>query len=267
MPGVPHEMMYLVEEEALPRLKKQFSLDSIIHQTILTAGIGESFLAEAISSVEDAMPSNIKLAYLPKLGQVRLRLSGYGGDEAALKREIQAYADKIISLVGTYVVATEDVPFEKAVLNLMAEKGLTLSLAESCTGGYLSHLFTQHPGSSAVFLGGGVTYSNALKVKLLGVSEDTLNDFGAVSEQTVKEMANGALENFRSDFSIAISGVAGPDGGTENKPVGTVWIAVASKNKTVARKFQLGNRRIQNIERASINALLILFHILKEEHC
>lgn len=266
MPGVPHEMMYLLEEEVLPRLKEQYKIDSIVHRTILTAGIGESFLAEKIAAIEDALPAYIKLAYLPRLGQVRLRLSAYGGNEAELQEEIQQYIDKILQAVGEYVVSTEDKALERAILDFMKERGLTLSVAESCTGGYLSHLFTQHEGSSAVFLGGGVTYSNELKTRMLGVSPETIAAFGAVSEETVEKMAQGSLHNFGSDFSVAISGIAGPGGGTREKPVGTVWVAIAGKNRVVSKRYQFGSRRLQNIERAAINALVLLFHILKEEH-
>jgi nicotinamide-nucleotide amidase len=265
MPGVPFEMMYLVEEEVLPRLKQKFSLDSIVHRTILTAGIGESFLAEKIASIEDSLPAHIKLAYLPKLSQVRLRLSAYGGNEMELKAEIEGYVHQLVSVLGNYVVATEDKPLEKSILDFMEERGLTLSVAESCTGGYLSHLFTQHAGSSAVFLGGGVTYSNDLKIKLLSVSPQILEEFGAVSDNTVREMAAGAMKNFASNYSIAISGIAGPGGGTEDKPVGTVWVAVAGPKGIVTKKYQFGSRRTQNIERAAINALTLLFHILKED--
>ncbi|MBC7913945.1 MAG: competence/damage-inducible protein A [Pyrinomonadaceae bacterium] len=266
MPGVPFEMMYLVEEEVLPRLKKRFNLDSIVHRTILTAGIGESFLAETIADIEESLPVHLKLAYLPKLSQVRLRLSAYGGDELQLNAEIQLYMSKIVDKLGEFVVATEDITIEKAILDYMGERNLTLSVAESCTGGYLSHIFTQHPGSSTVFLGGAVTYSNDLKVKILDVSEQIILQYGAVSEETVKEMACGALSKFNSDYAIAISGIAGPDGGTPDKPLGTVWISVAGKKKIVAKKFQFGSRRLQNIERASVSALTLLFHILKEEH-
>lgn len=265
MPGVPFEMMYLVEEEVLPRVKQRFQLDAIVHRTILTAGIGESFLAEAISEIEESLPPHIKLAYLPKLGQVRLRLSAYGGNEEFLSLEIETYVDKISSAISEYVVTTEDKPLEKAILDYMQERKLTLSLAESCTGGYLSHIITQHPGSSDVFLGGGVTYSNDLKTKLLGVSQHTLKEFGAVSEETVKEMAQGALKSFNSHYSVAVSGVAGPGGGSIEKPVGTVWIAVACTGKVVAKKYQFGSRRTQNIERATVNALVLLFNILKED--
>jgi len=258
--------MYLMEERVLPMLKTRFQLDSIVHQTILTAGLGESFLAEAISEIEESLPLHIKLAYLPKLGQVRLRLSAYGGNESTLKSEIQQYVEKIIGRLGHHVVAVEDKPLEKAILDFMQSRDLTLSLAESCTGGFVSHLLTQHAGSSAVFLGAAITYSNDLKMKMLNVSEDTLAQEGAVSEETVKEMACGALNNFHSDYAIAISGIAGPGGGTKTKPVGTIWIAVAGKKKVITKKFQFGNRRLQNIERAAVNALLLLFHILQEEH-
>lgn len=266
MPGVPFEMMYLVEDLLIPKLKQRFKLDSIVHRTILTAGVGESFLAESISDIENSLPDYIKLAYLPKLGQVRLRLSAYGGEAGKLKSEIDTYIEQLVSKLGNAVVAMEDIPLEKAILDYMNERQLKLSLAESCTGGYLSQMLTQHAGSSNVYLGGAVTYSNDLKIKMLDVSADTLEQYGAVSEETVREMALGALSTFRSDYAIAISGVAGPGGGTEEKPVGTVWIAVAGNQKVSAKKYQLGNRRVQNIERAAVNALLLLFHILNEEH-
>ena len=266
MPGVPFEMKYLVEEEVLPRLRKELQLNSIVHCTILTAGLGESFLAERISSIEDSLPEHIKLAYLPNLGQVRLRLSAYGGNEVSLRAEIQVYVDEIVNILEEYVVATEDIALEKAILDLMEQKCLTLSVAESCTGGFLSHLFTQHAGSSAVFLGGGVTYANELKIKILDVSPDTINEYGAVSEEVVKEMACGSLNKFISNYAIAISGIAGPGGGTVEKPVGTVWVAVAGKKRVITKKFLFGGRRRQNIERAAISAMTLLFHILKEEH-
>lgn len=265
LPGVPFEMMYLVEEEVLPRIKSFFKLDSIVHYTILTAGLGESFLAERIAYIEDSLPSHIKLAYLPKLGQVRLRLSAYGGSEDVLRAEMETFADKIVSELGNFVVSREDKPLEKAIMDLMESRSLQLSVAESCTGGHLSHLLTQHSGSSKVFVGGGVTYSNQLKTSVLGVAESTLRDYGAVSEQTVREMAIGALKNFGSDYSIAISGIAGPDGGTEAKPVGTVWVAVAGKESVVTKMFSFGGRRIQNIERSSVNALILLFQILSKQ--
>ncbi len=250
----------------LPRIKNRFKLVSIVHYNILTAGIGESFLAEMIAPVEDSLPSHIKLAYLPKLGQVRLRLSAYGDNEEKLREEVMLFASRIAGLAGEYIVTTEDVPLEKAIMDFMEARQLTLSLAESCTGGYLAHLLTQHPGSSASFLGGAVSYSNVLKERMLNVSAATLASYGAVSEQTVREMARGALNNFGTDYAIAVSGVAGPGGGSVEKPVGTVWVAVSSKQKELVQKFSFGNRRTQNIERAAVNALILLFKLLKEEN-
>lgn len=264
MPGVPFEMMYLMEEEVIPKLKSIFKLPKIIHRTILTVGEGESYLAERIADIEDSLPAYIKLAYLPKLGSVRLRLSGHGDDEAVLSAEIDKYAAEIVERVGDFVAAQEDIPLEKAILNYMDQKDLTLSVAESCTGGYLSHLITQHAGSSKVFLGGAVSYSNGLKESVLGVKHNTLEQFGAVSEETVVEMAEGALVNFKSDFAVAITGIAGPDGGTPDKPVGTVWIAAASAKKTIKRKFVFGNKRLQNIERSATSALYLLNILLKD---
>ncbi len=264
MPGVPHEMKYMMEESVIPKLKSSLTLPVIIHKTILTVGEGESFLAQRIADIEDSLPSHIKLAYLPKLGQVRLRLSGYGDDEATLKKEVEVFADKIIERVTNVVAATEDIPVEKAILNYMESKGLTLSVAESCTGGYISHLFTQHPGSSKVFFGGAISYSYELKEHILGVKSETLKEFGAVSEETVTEMVKGALLNFKSDYALAVTGIAGPDGGTPEKPVGTVWIAVATTNKIVVKKSTFSNKRLQNIERSAITALNMLNTLLHE---
>ncbi len=265
MPGVPFEMKYLMEDEIIPRIKERFEMPFIFHQNILTAGLGESFLAEQIADIENALPAYIKLAYLPKLGQVRLRLSASGTNEAQIRTDVAYYTKQIVERVEKYVVLTEDLPFEKAVLNLMDKHHLTLSLAESCTGGYVSHLFTQHPGSSSVFQGGAVTYSNDLKQLVLGVSEATLAAFGAVSEQTAKEMAQGALRNFKTDYAVAITGIAGPDGGTPEKPVGMVWIAVASKTEVKTKMFKFASQRFQNIERSAMAALMMLFLQLKQD--
>lgn len=265
MPGVPFEMKYLMEDEIIPRIKERFEMPFIFHQNILTAGLGESFLAEQIADIESALPAYIKLAYLPKLGQVRLRLSASGTNEAQILTDVAYYTKQIVERVEKYVVLTEDLPFEKAVLNLMDKYQLTLSLAESCTGGYVSHLFTQHPGSSSVFQGGAVTYSNDLKQLVLGVSETTLAAYGAVSEQTAREMAQGAVKNFRTDYAVAITGIAGPDGGTPEKPVGMVWIAVARKTEVKAKMFKFASQRFQNIERSAMAALMMLFLQLKQD--
>ncbi|WP_295715342.1 competence/damage-inducible protein A [Mucilaginibacter sp.] len=264
MPGVPFEMMYMMEGEVLPKIMANFKLPSIIHTTLLTVGEGESFLAERIADIENELPPYIKLAYLPKLGQVRLRLSAFGEDEESLQKQVDIFAGKIIERIGAVFVVDKDIALEKAILDKMTERGLTLSIAESCTGGYISHLFTQHPGSSKVFLGGGVTYSNGLKEHILGVKHQTIEQFGAVSEQTVKEMVDGALLNFKSDFAISVTGVAGPDGGTVDKPVGTVWIAVSGMGKMLIKKYTFGNKRQQNIERSAVMALSMLNTLLTE---
>ena len=263
MPGVPFEMMYLMEEEILPRLQSLFELPFIYHKTILTGGIGESFLAQEIEAIEDSLPEYIKLAYLPKLGQVRLRLSATGLDEVALKIEVDEYAKQLIEKVRTFVIAEEDIPMEGAVLQLMEQENLTFSTAESCTGGYIAHLLTQVPGSSKSFEGGAVTYSYDLKQIILGVQADTLATYGAVSEETVKEMALGASKRFKTDYAVAVSGIAGPGGGTADKPVGTVWIAVAHGDQVEAKLFKFGERRIQNIERSAAAALNMLFTQVK----
>jgi nicotinamide-nucleotide amidase len=265
MPGVPFEMMYMMEDLVIPKIKETFKLPNIYHHTILTAGIGESILAEKIADIEDSLPEHIKLAYLPKLGLVRLRLSGSGPDANALINEISSFSNQIIKQISEYVITERDIAIEKAILDFMELKQLTLATAESCTGGYISHLITQHAGSSRVFLGGAVSYSNNLKESMLGVSNQIITNYGAVSEETVREMALGAKNNYQSDYSISVSGIAGPDGGSIEKPVGTVWIAVAGKNKILCKKFTFGNKRAQNIERASISALTLLFKLLKEE--
>jgi nicotinamide-nucleotide amidase len=196
------------------------------------------------------------------LGQVRLRLSAFGEDQESLQKQVDGFAGKIIERIGVVFVIDQDIALEKAILDKMAAKGLTLSVAESCTGGYLSHLFTQHAGSSKVFLGGGVTYSNELKESILGVKHETIDKYGAVSEETAKEMVEGALLNFRSDFAISVTGIAGPDGGTIDKPVGTVWIAVAGGQKMLIKKYTFGNKRRQNIERSAVMALSMLNTLL-----
>lgn len=264
MPGVPHEMMYMMEQQVIPKITATFTLPAIVHKTILTVGEGESFLAERIADIEDSLPAHIKLAYLPKLGQVRLRLSAYGDQKEALKAEVAQYAQILLDRIGNIVVAEDDIPLEKALLDKMEARGQSLSVAESCTGGYLSHLFTQHAGSSNVFLGGAVSYSNGLKESILGVKPETLSQYGAVSAETAAEMVEGAIKKFKSDYAIAVTGIAGPGGGTPDKPVGTVWIAVASTAKTVVKKFTFSSKRLQNIERSAISALGMLNTLLNE---
>ncbi len=263
MPGVPYEMKNIMSSSVIPMIKREFNLPAVYHRTILTAGVGESFLAETLARVEDSLPFYIKLAYLPKLGSVRLRLSTLEHASPEIIAELDSYVDKIVSIIPDYWVAKEDLPIEKIILELMERRSLTLSVAESCTGGAISRSITQHAGSSAVFAGGGIVYSNELKKKLLGVRAETLEAFGAVSEQTVREMAQGAVNNFGTDYSIAVTGIAGPDGGSADKPVGTVWIAVANKTVVIAKQFTFGNKRAQNIDRSVMAAFNMVFRLLK----
>lgn len=264
MPGVPFEMKHIMQEFVIPKLAEMNEGIIIKHESINTAGIGESFLAEQIEKIEEQLPSNIKLAYLPKLGTVRLRLTGYFKNEEE-QSELLKYKAAIINEIKENVVAEEDISLEESVLRKLIANHKTLSTAESCTGGYIGHLMTSIAGSSAAYEGGVISYSYDLKKYTLGVKDETLSVHGAVSKETVEEMVLGALEHFKTDYAIACSGIAGPGGGTEDKPVGTVWIAVASKNKVYSRKFQFGNQRLQNIERTAIQALWMLFRLLREE--
>ncbi|SFC63722.1 nicotinamide-nucleotide amidase [Parapedobacter composti] len=265
MPGVPFEMKHIMQERVLPRLIHVEGRRPLWHHTVLTAGIGESFLAEKIADIEAALPPHIRLAYLPKPGFVRLRLTAAGKDTAALKAETHAIAAAIQQRLGEYFIADEDTSLEALIRDRMQQQGVNLATAESCTGGNIARLITALPGSSAVFEGAAVTYSNATKKALLGVKEETLQRHGAVSEATVREMALGAQARFHVDYAIAVSGIAGPDGGTPEKPVGLVWIAVAGKQQVVARKHLFGQDRAINIERASAAALFMLWQLLNAE--
>jgi len=259
MPGVPYEMKRMMLSEILPRLKQKFSLPAIVHRTILTQGVGESFLSEMIADWENSLAGkNIKLAYLPSPGMVRLRLSTSGGDESVLKRNVD---DKIIELnkiIPQYIYGYEKDKLEEIAGKLLKEKKQTLSLAESCSGGLIAHLITSVPGSSAYFMGGVVSYSNESKTNQLGVKKETLEKHGAVSEETVTEMALGAKDKFNTNWAVATSGIAGPDGGSDEKPVGTVWIAIAGPNGIKTKKFQLGGDRERNIAVTAITALNML---------
>jgi nicotinamide-nucleotide amidase len=263
MPGVPHEMKQMMTAFVLPKLQQTFKTPVIEHLMVRTIGIGESFLAEKIAEWEQALPSHIKLAYLPSLSSVRLRLTGYGSDRALLLQENTAQAEKLKPLIGEYIFGYGDDELEVVIGRTLREKKLTISSAESCTGGYLAHMITSVPGSSSYFMGGVVAYSNEIKTRQLGVAEETLAKFGAVSEQTITEMANGVREKFNTDIGIATSGIAGPDGGTADKPVGTVWIAYADKHKTVTKKIQLSKDRIINIKISSILTLNLIRQNLK----
>lgn len=258
MPGVPHEMKKLVKDFVLPKLSQVFDLPVIYHKLIKTAGIGESWLADLINEWENALPSHIRLAYLPSLGHVKLRLTAFGEDKKALAVEVDQQIQKILPTINNYVYGYNEETLETAVGKLLKNEGKTLALAESCSGGYISHLITAVPGSSQYFQGTVVPYHNALKEQLLGVSSATLAQHGAVSEATVREMALGVKKLFGVDFGLASSGIAGPDGGSPDKPVGTVWIACAGPNFVEAKLLQLTQDRLINIQLTGVAVLNLL---------
>ncbi|UEG48608.1 competence/damage-inducible protein A [Ferruginibacter lapsinanis] len=258
MPGVPHEMKGMMTDDVIALLQKEFTTSHIAHRTLLTAGVGESFLAELIKDFEEALPANIKLAYLPNYGMVRLRLSSIGIDKNTVDHEIDTQFAVLQTLVKDFLVTNEDEPLEKVVGKLLLSKNKTMCTAESCTGGYIAHLITAIPGSSKFYDGSIVSYSYKAKEDLLGVNRSTLETLGAVSDEVVIEMAKGALQNIQSDYTIAVSGIMGPDGGMPDKPVGTVWIAVGNTQKLTVEKFQFRFDRQRNIQLTAASALNLL---------
>ncbi|WP_296699598.1 competence/damage-inducible protein A [Algoriphagus sp.] len=260
MPGVPHEMKKLIKDFVLPKLFELFDLPVIVHQVIKTVGIGESWLSDLIRDWENALPQHIKLAYLPSLGHVKLRLTAFGENKTSLEQEIQEQINLVFPQIKEYIYGYNEETLESAIGKLLKKSNKTLALAESCTGGYVSHLITSVAGSSAYFQGAVVPYHNQFKHSILGVNDETLKEFGAVSEQTVKEMSAGVRKLFNSDFGLASSGIAGPDGGTESKPVGTVWIACAGNGFIETKKLQLTQDRMLNIQLTAV-AVLNLFRI------
>ncbi|MCW3087131.1 MAG: CinA family nicotinamide mononucleotide deamidase-related protein [Sediminibacterium sp.] len=258
LPGVPHEMMWIMTHQFLPLIPDLFDTGFIEHRTLLTAGIGEAFLADMIQELEEALPPHLKLAYLPNYGMVRLRLTGFGTDRFVLAQEIDQRFGLLKEKVREFLVTDEDIPMELVVGKLLKAKGKTLATAESCTGGYIAHLLTAHPGSSAYFTGSVISYDNRIKEKILKVSPETLQSAGAVSEATVQQMARSVLEIMDTDYAIAVSGIMGPDGGTTFKPVGMVWVAVGSKDRIVTKQFNFRFDRRRNIELTATNALNLL---------
>lgn len=258
MPGVPNEMKGMMTDFVLPRLPSMFLLPAVVHRTLLTAGIGESYIADRIKDFEAKLPSHIKLAYLPNFGMVRLRLTAIGKNAAEITSEVEKLFVTLQSKLQDVMVINEDKSLEEAIGILLAKHEKTVATAESCTGGYVAHLITSIPGSSAYFLGGVVSYDNTIKKNVLDVNSEILANYGAVSEETVRQMANGVKQLMQTDYSIAISGIMGPGGGTEEKPVGTVWIAVAGSAETVAQRFHIRYDRERNIEVTAIHALNML---------
>jgi nicotinamide-nucleotide amidase len=256
MPGVPFEMKDMMTTGVIPLLKERFTPPAIIHRTLLTAGAGESFIAERLIDFEAALPPHIKLAYLPNFGLVRLRLTATGAQ--ANENEIQTLFEQLQQLLADIMVTNKDESLEKALADLLREKQRTLAIAESCTGGYISHLITELPGSSSFFMGSIVSYANDIKTGLLRVKNATIAEKGAVSEETVTQMAQGVMKQMGTDYAIATSGIMGPGGGSEAKPVGTVWVAVASKERTEALQFHFRFDRRRNIELTGAQALNML---------
>lgn len=260
MPGVPHEMKRMMTDLVIPKLKQTFQTPTIYHRVIRTAGIGESFLAEKIKDWEDSLPPHIKLAYLPGLGDVKLRLTAIGDNAVEIEKEIDELVSSLQERAGQFIYGYGEDPLEVVIGNSLRERKLTLAVAESCTGGYLTHLITSVPGSSEYFLGSIIPYAYEIKMRQLGVKPETLELHGAVSEETITEMANLVRAKFNTDIGVATSGIAGPGGATPEKPVGTVWIAYSDKHHTVARKLQLSKDRLINIKLAS-NAVLNLIRL------
>jgi nicotinamide-nucleotide amidase len=247
LPGVPHEMKGLIQTEVIPYILRNFNLPAIVHQTAFTFGQGESQLAEMLKDFEPALPPHIKLAYLPNYGMVKLRLTSQGDNKEQVTKELFPYFQKLQELVKEFLVTNKDEGLEIVMGQLLKEKNKTMATAESCTGGYIAHLITSIAGSSAYYKGSVVSYANEVKENVLGVQHTTLQTAGAVSEQTVIQMVKGALKALNTDFALATSGIMGPDGGSDEKPVGTVWIAVGNNSKTETMKLNLRFDRQRNI--------------------
>ncbi len=266
MPGVPHEMQAMMTNDVLQIISERFKSAHIIHQTLLTFGVGESTLADLLQDFENALPAFIKLAYLPNYGMVRLRLSANGVDKSEIEPEVLDQFTVLQELVKGYLVTNEDEPMEKVLGKLLQQKRKTVCTAESCTGGYIAHLLTSLPGCSEFYNGSIISYSYKAKEDLLNVSEKTLLTYGAVSEEVVLEMAKGALQQIKTDYAIAVSGIMGPGGGIKDKPVGTVWIAVGNSEKIITQKLHFRFERQRNIQLTAVNALNMLREfILKKE--
>ncbi|TDS12470.1 competence/damage-inducible protein A [Sphingobacterium paludis] len=265
LPGVPYEMKFLIEHRVLPILRDLSPSTFVYNAHLITVGIGESHLARQIEDIENAMPAFVKLAYLPKLGMVRLRFTAVGTDHSLLKAETDRLASLVATRLGSYVVAQEDISFQEVIVRRFSEKGLRLATAESCTGGNIAAELTAIAGASQMFQGGVVAYANQVKVDVLQVDVATLQTFGAVSEAVVRQMAEGAKRTFDTDYAIATSGVAGPGGGSPEKPVGMVCIAISGKTETIVQTYQFKNDRAINIQRATIAALTMLWNLFQKE--
>jgi nicotinamide-nucleotide amidase len=265
MPGVPYEMKLLMANEIIPRLKKRFHQDIFIrHKTTWVSGYTESMLAMQLSAFEEQLPSFVKLAYLHQPGLIRLRLSAYGSNEQASEQAITEQNEKLHKLIAEHILAEEDKTIEEQTGETLLAKNLTMGTAESCTGGRIAGMLTSVPGSSRYFVGSIVSYSNEVKRHVLGVSHEDLSRYGAVSQPVVEQMASGAIRVLGCDCAVSTSGIAGPDGGTPGKPVGTVWIAAAYKGEVASECHHFTGIREMNIVRASNMALLLLLKLIRK---
>ena len=263
MPGVPHEMKNLMSTYVLPELQTRFSKGVIVHKTILTQGVHESVLAEKLAQWESELPVNIKLAYLPSESRVRLRLSSKGPNEKLLNKFVDAQIEKLHAIIPEFIFGEEKDRLEQKIGEQLLKNNATLATAESCTGGYIAHVITRIPGSSGYYKGSVIAYDNAIKESVLGVKALTLKSFGAVSREVTEEMALGLQKIMNVDYAVATSGIAGPTGGSEEKPVGTIWTAIATSNGVQSVKYQMGTERLWNIKRSASSVLLDLLHILE----
>lgn len=258
MPGVPLEMKHIMSERVLPELAKRFTSQKILHKNIMTYGMPEAILAEVLTEFEAALPRFIRLAYLPSFGIIKLRLTARGKDANELKKAIAEQVSKLYEIIPQIIYGEDEETLEMAIGRLLRKKHATLSTAESCTGGYISHLITTVPGSSDYFIGSVIAYDNIVKTGILNIPQETIMKHGAVSFETSQSMATGVREILETDYSIGITGIAGPAGGTDEKPVGTVWISVASPKSIITEKFVYGFDRMLNIRRSSLAALNML---------
>jgi len=265
LPGVPAEMKHIMNRHVLPELKKQFTSQVIIHRNIMTYGAPEARLAEILTDFEAGLPGYIRLAYLPSSGIIKLRLTGTGTDHKTIGDSVEEKVRRLYAIIPDLIYGENEESLEMAVGRLLREKKRTLCTAESCTGGNIAHLITSVPGCSDYYSGSVIAYANRIKTLLPGIGDELIEKHGAVSEQVVKAMADGARGFLGTDFSVATSGIAGPDGGTVDKPVGTLWTAVASGAETVAEMHTFGTDRLINITRFSLVALnLLRKQIIKE---
>jgi len=262
MPGVPFEMISIMENEVLPKLRQRFFSDALLHRSIITAGEGESYIAEKIKDLEEALPAHIKLAYLPGAGMVRLRLTGRGADAAQLTKELQLRQEEIAKRLENIVVSLEDISLEHILGEWFTANKKTLGLAESCTGGNVAHHITQVMGATHYFNGSIVCYQNEIKEKLLGVKKETLHEYGAVSEQTVIEMVQGALKVLDVDYAFAVTGLLSPGGESDRTPVGTIWMAVADKDTAKTKAFHFYYDRERNKEMATSMGMLLIWKFI-----